>query len=416
MRVFTKAPRMLDVLTGEVVPDALVVTEGERILARGPAASIQIEPIAGVDRVIEVADGTILPGFIEMHTHMHCSGGPEALQDVLTDSDLTAMLRGGQAMRHLLNAGVTTARDIGSKNVVAFGVREAVRRGLIAGPRLLVSGAPITTTGGHFYFMGLEADSVEEVVAAFRAQVKLGADHVKMMVSGGGFTPGTNTRRSQYRFEHVEAAVSESVRLHRPLVAHCHATEAIAHAAEAGVHDIVHCSWHTEDGIRVDERALHTIVDKGIYIDPTIAVGYRGVERALAGAAEMTPALAERRAARAARIEVVRMMLERGVRYIVGTDSGMDHTFHGDWALTPELFVREVGMTPLDALRAGTSVAAEALGRAHEIGSLAPGMLADITVVRGDPLTDITALYAVDTVIGAGAVKKQGGTLVEPRV
>jgi imidazolonepropionase-like amidohydrolase len=418
MRTILKAARLFDGVAPATIPDAVVVVEGERITRAGPAAAMSVEPAPGADTVIEVLDGTILPGFIEMHTHMHCSAAPHALHDVLTDSDATALLRAGAAMRELVNAGVTTARDIGSKNAVAFAVRDAVRRGIILGPRLLVSGAPITTTGGHFYFMGCEADTVEEVIAAFRAQIKAGADLVKMMVSGGGFTPGTNTRRSQYRPEHVQAAVAEKRRLHRQLVAHCHATESIAYAAEAGVDTIVHCSWQTEDGMRVDERALGQIIDKGIYVDPTLAVGYRRGTRPAAPAGSGTaaegaaqPELDSWRVTREQRIEVFRRMWDRGARFVVGTDSGMPDTPFGDWALSPELMVRELSMAPRDAILAGTRVAAEALGLAAEIGTVEGGKLADLTVVRGDPLADIRALYRVDTVLLRGRVVKCGGAL-----
>ena len=412
MPMILRAARLFDGTGGAVAQDPVVVVDGDRIARIGPATQQEEAARPEVDVTIDVPEGTILPGFIEMHTHMHCSGSANALEDVLTDTDQMALLRASRSLRELVNAGVTTVRDIGSKNVVAFAVREAVRRGVILGPRMLVAGAPITTTGGHFYFMGNEADTVEEVVAAFRAQVKAGADLVKMMVSGGGFTPGTNMRRSQYRLEHVRAATGEAGRLHRQLVAHCHATEAIGYAAEAGVNNIVHCSWMTERGMEVDEEALAKIIDKGIYVDPTIAVGYRRMAPALQAEGPPAPGLQEWLDTRARRMEVFRMMWDRGVRFIVGTDSGMPQTPFGDWALTPELMVRELGLSPMQAIQAGTKVAAEALEMDSDIGTLAEGKLADIVIVRGDPLTDVRALYEVDTVVLAGRLVKRGGALL----
>ena len=410
MRTFLRAARLVDATGAPPTRDPVVLIEGERIAYVGPAAGAAPEP-AHADTVIDVPDGTILPGFIEMHTHMHCSASSYALQDVLTDSDAMALLRATANVRAILNAGVTTMRDIGSKNVVAFTVREAVARGIIPGPRMLVSGAPITTTGGHFYFMGGEADTVEEVITAFRSLVKLGADHVKMMVSGGGFTPGTNTRRSQYRLEHVRAAVDEARRLHKHFVAHCHATEAIAQAAEAGVDTIVHCSWQTEEGLRVDEDALQQIVAKGIYVDPTIAVGYRPLQQARTTGTTLPQEMQAWHDQRTQRLAIFRRMWDLGARFIVGTDSGMNNTPFSDWALTPELMVKDLGLTPLQAIQAGTKVAAEALGRSRELGTVEPGKLADLTVVQGDPLADITALYEVDTVLIGGRVMKQAGVL-----
>lgn len=410
MRTFLRAAQLIDATGAPPLRDPLVMISGEQITYAGRATGAAPEPAPG-DTVIDVPDGTILPGFIEMHTHMHCSASSNALQDVLTDSDALALLRATANVRAILHAGVTTMRDIGSKNAVAFTVREAVARGIIPGPRMLVSGAPITTTGGHFYFMGGEADTVEEVVAAFRTLVKLGADHVKMMVSGGGFTPGTNTRRSQYRLEHLRAAAGEARRLQKHFVAHCHATEAIAYAAEAGVDTIVHCSWQGEAGVHVDEGALKQIVEKGIYVDPTIAVGYRPLAQALTTGSELSPEMQAWHDQRSERLTIFRRMWEMGARFIVGTDSGMPNTPFGDWALTPELMVKELGLSPLQAIQAGTQVAAEALGRSREIGTVEPGKLADLTVVQGDPLADITALSDVDTVLVGGRVMKQAGVL-----
>jgi len=408
MRTILRAARLVDATGAAAVADAVVVVEGERITRIGPAAALRVVPVAGVDRVIDVPGGTILPGFIESHTHIHCSGTADAYQDVLTDTDALALLRASVCLRELLSAGVTTVRDIGSKNSVAFAAREAVARGIIPGPRLLVCGAPITTTGGHFSFMELEADSVEEVIAAFRAQVKLGADHVKMMVSGGAFTPGTNTRRAQYGPAHVHAAVSEGKRLHKQLVAHCHATEAIAFAAEAGVDYIVHCSWQTEDGMAADEGAIRNIIEKGIYVDPTLAVGYHARTAMIASGSHDMDRWAEERARR---LEIFREMRARGARFIVGTDSGMPETPFSSWAVTPELFVHELGFSPIEAIQAGTKVTAEALGMAAEIGTLAEGKRADITIVNGDPLADIRALGDVDTVLAGGKVMKHGGRM-----
>ena len=164
--------------------------------------------------------------------------------------------------------------------------------------------------------------------------------------------------------------------------------------------------------MEVDEEALGNIIDKGIYVDPTIAVGYRRMEPALQAEGPPAPGMQEWLDTRARRMEVFRTMWDGGVRFIVGTDSGMPQTPFGDWALTPELMVRELGLSPMQAIQAGTKVAAEALEMDSDIGTLAEGKLADIVIVRGDPLADVRALYEVDTVILAGRVVKRGGALL----
>ena len=388
---------------------ACVAVEGGRIGAVS-AGTAPPQPQAD-DSVVTVAGGTILPGFIEAHTHLHCSGSLHAYADVMGDSLQTALLRAAVALRTLLGAGVTTARDLGSKPEVIFPLREAVQRGIAPGPHLIVAGAPLTTTGGHFHFMGGEADSVDELLRVLRQQVKAGADFIKIMATGGALTPNTNTRRAQFGLPALRAVVEEGRRLERAIVAHCHATEGIRAAAAAGVSGIVHCSWLAPGGgLEYDPAAVDQMLQHGIVVDPTLAVGYRAMMHAIEAGATGAPR--ERYDLWQARLPYFREMLARGVPFIVGTDSGMPNTGFAEWAQTPALFVRELGMAPLEAIAAGTSGAARALGIAEETGTLAAGKRADITIVRGDPETAIEALFAVDTVVRDGELVKQDGRLL----
>lgn len=413
MRLVLRAPRLYDGIRAEAQPNAALVIRDGRIEAvrqgLGPLAAESGEET----RTIEVADGTILPGFIEGHTHMHCSPAARLIpEQVLSDSEQRAVMRATQVMRTLVSVGVTTVRDIGSRNSIAFAVREAIRDGIILGPRILVSGAPLTTTGGHFWYMGNEADSEDEVRQAFRRQVKAGADFIKIMVTGGTTTPGTNPRRAQYSLRHMQAAAAERQRLQKGIVAHCHATEGIGNAAEAGVDTIVHCSWLApERGFDYNRRIAARIVERGIFVDPTLAVRYRWLQRWLALDGE-SPQIQAALAEREQKAAMLRDMWEQGARFITGTDSGMPDTDFADWALSAELLVREVGLTPTDAIAAGTRVCAEALGLLSETGTLEPGKVADAVIVRGDPGASITALYDVDTVVLAGRVVKQSRAML----
>jgi imidazolonepropionase-like amidohydrolase len=413
VRLILRAPRLWDGVHAEPLRDAALVIRDERIESvrqgLGP-----VEGEAGEEvRTVEVADGTILPGFVEGHTHMHCSPAASNIPNqVLADSEQRALLRATACVRTLVSVGVTTVRDIGSRNSVAFAVRDAIRDGIILGPRMLVSGAPITTTGGHFWYMGNEADSEDEVRQAFRRQVRAGADFIKIMVTGGGTTPGTNPRRAQYSLRHMQAAVEEKQRLQKGIVAHCHATEGIGNAAEAGVDTIVHCSWMApEDGTDFDRRILERIIERGIFVDPTLAVYYRSVERRLAHADE-DPGLEAVLAGRREKAQIMREMWEQGARFITGTDSGMPNTEFADWALSAQLFVEELGLSFADTLAAATRICAEALGLQDETGTLEPGKAADAVIVRGDPSARITALFEVDTVVLAGRLVKQGGGML----
>ena len=174
--------------------------------------------------ILTVPGGSILPGFIEMHSHIHCSSEADAYEHITTESNETFLLRGTQAVRAALSSGVTTMRDLGSRNEVVFPLRQGISDGIIPGPRLLVAGTPITTTGGHCNMFGTEANTSAEVVKAIRNQFKLGADCIKIMSTGGGFTPGTNVRAPQYTSEVLKNAVDDADRLGLKVAAHCHAT------------------------------------------------------------------------------------------------------------------------------------------------------------------------------------------------
>lgn len=413
VKLILRAPRLFDGVHAEPFRDAaLIITNGRIDAIRQGLGPVEAEPGEEV-RTVEVANGTILPGFIEGHTHMHCSPAASNIPNqVLADSEQRAILRATACMRTLVSVGVTTVRDIGSRNRVAFAVRDAVREGIILGPRMLVSGAPITTTGGHFWYMGNEADSADEVRQAFRRQVKAGADFIKIMVTGGGTTPGTNPRRAQYSLQHMQAAVEEKHRLQKGIVAHCHATEGIGNAAEAGVDTIVHCSWMaSERGADYNRRIMERIVERGIFVDPTLAVYYRLQEERFAYATG-DPAVQAVLAGRREKAEMMRDMWEHGARFITGTDSGMPNTEFADWALSAQLFVQELGLSFADTLAAATRVCAEALGLLDETGTLQPGKAADAVIVRGDPSSTITALFDVDTVVLAGRLVKEGGGML----
>ena len=228
-------------------------------------------------RVLDFPNGTILPGLIETHSHMHCTGNKESLERMLLDSEETLIMRSVKAMRESLLSGVTTMRDLGSRNRVAFSIKEAIVNGIIDGPRILVAGTPITTTAGHCYFFGTEANSQEEILHAVRRQVKLGADCIKIMSTGGNFTPRSNPRRAQFSLQLLQDAVEDAHRLEVPVASHCHGTEGIVNSVNAGVDNLIHCSWissNPSEGYDYREDVVDEIADKGIFVDPTIALGH----------------------------------------------------------------------------------------------------------------------------------------------
>ena len=407
MRTVLTADRLIDGTGRPPLPRAALVIEDGRVegIATGDDVDAALE---GADR-IDVAGGSILPGFVEMHTHMHCSAGVDPLTDLATDSHEALLLRSARAMRLALGSGVTTLRDLGSRNEVAFAVRQAVRDGIIPGPHMLVAGTPITTTGGHCHMFGTEANSAEQVVAAVRGQVKRGADWIKVMATGGRFTPRTNPRQPQYPVETLRAAVEDAARLEVRVAAHCHAAAGVRNAVEAGVRNLVHATWLSPDpdaGYEYDPDVADMMAEKGLFVDPTIATLHLRNAR--------TPGMADQGSPFGdleTRYEILRDMRERGVRFVAGLDSGMNEVHFDDFAWIPQLMVEKVGMSPMEAIVCATSTSAECLEILDETGTLEPGKRADVVIVRGDPSQDITALHDVDTVVKAGQIVKRGGAM-----
>ena len=411
MKTVLKADRLVDGTGAPAQSDAALVIEDGRISAISTHDAI-VQSLPDQVETIEVAGGTIMPGFVEAHSHIHCSGEPDAYDHVTTDSDQTLLMRSVQAVRTALGSGVTTMRDLGSKNEIALAVREAIREGIIPGPRLLVAGTPITTTGGHCHMFGTEADSLEQVVSAVRGQVKAGADWIKIMATGGRFTPRSNPLLSQYPLETLRAAVLDAERLGIRVAAHCHGTEGVRDSVNAGVANLVHATWLSADPSETydyDPSVADMIAEKGLYIDPTIATGYL---RELRNPGWMQAQHPDMPADPERRYEILRDMKERGVKFVTGLDSGMNYVRFGDYAYVPQLMVEKMGMSPMEALVAATKTSAECLGVLDDTGTLEVGKLADVVVVNGDPLADIRALHSVDTILKQGEVVKRGGLLL----
>ena len=406
MKVIVKAGRVIDGTGAK--PDArnAVLIEDGRIAAvdRGEAVGVTSDA-----ELIDVPGGTVLPGFVEVHSHMHCSASASTFDDLATDSHEALVARAVEAVRAALGSGVTTMRDLGSRNEIAFPIRSAIESGIIPGPHLMVAGTPITTTGGHCHMFGTEADSLDEVLTALRGQVKLGADWIKIMSTGGRFTPRTNPRMPQYPVEVLRAAVADAERLGVRVAAHCHAASGVRNCVEAGVHNLIHASWMSEDpdgGYDYDPAVADEIAEKGLYVDPTIAATGALRELRAPGWLERTFGSGfdlERR------YEILRDMWDRGIKFVTGLDSGMDYLRFNDYAWVPTLMVEKMGISPLDAIVSGTKTSAECLGVLDETGTLEPGKRADVVVVEGDASSDIRALLSVDTVIKAGKVVKRSG-------
>jgi|TARA_B100001964_G_scaffold161567_1_gene177330 imidazolonepropionase-like amidohydrolase len=394
---------------------AVITDEAGRIEAVLPSANLG--DTSG-KRTHDLGDVSLLPGLVEAHSHLHVSPDFDGFANITTETDDRMVMRAVGAARKALLSGVTTMRDIGSRNQVAFPVRDAIEAGVIPGPRLLLAGTPITTTAGHCWMFGTEADTLEDVVKAVRNQVKLGANVIKIMASGGNFTPTSNPRMTQYPAETLRAAVVEAERLGIYVVAHSHATAGIRNCIDAGIHQIIHCRWLSSDptvAMDYDPEDASRLADEGRWVDPTIGLSVLGAEARAAGAPQRQIhwGVAAARPSPEQTIEVLQDMRARGVRYTTGLDMGMAFADYDKSAYNAISFVESLGYTPWEAVSASTSVTAEALRVDKNAGSLQPGKFADLMSVAGDPSKDIRALaMSADVVKGGVPVKLDGMALI----
>lgn len=297
----------------------------------------------------------------------------------------------------MLTAGLTTVRDLGAPTNLAIELRDAVRSGLVLGPDLVVAGAPITTTGGHCYFMGGEADGEIEIRKRVRAHVRAGVDWIKVMATGGNMTRGTNVLAPQFTIPELKAAVEEAHRLGRKVAAHCHGTEGIRVAVAAGVDTLEHCSFQTEGGYELETGLVREIAAAGTIVSPTVSVGW------------LNWTDDGRRKDRAA---VLTGLVNAGCRLMMSTDCGIPGVPHDALAKGIQALCDYSGLTPIEALRLSTSGAAVGLGLADR-GTIEAGKRADLLVVDGDPTTDLSALEKVKAVLVQGRLVS-GSLAMEP--
>ncbi len=384
-----------------VVEDAAVLIQDDRIVAAGPAAGL---PAPADAEVVEYPESTVLPGLVDGHVHLMYRSGENIFDHARRFSDHQLLVRAAYHARLLLEAGVTTVRDCGSRGTFLGVLRDGIAAGLLPGPRLLTCGPPVTTTAGHLWVCGGEADSAGAARSLVRRLVKEGVDFVKVMATGGRMTPGTSPGRAQFSLEELRAIVDDAHRLGRHVAAHCLGTEGIAYAVEAGVDTVEHGNWldPTGDAVAFDDGVARAMAERGIYRNMATQPA-----RALAEKPLNQPLNAmERRGLEGMqeRWHWFRRGIELGVPSFFSTDA-----IFGQWPdACPDLAWLTVsvaergGIAPLDALRMVTSIPARALGLGDMVGTVAPGKVADLLVVRGRPLESMRSLLDVVAVYQSG--------------
>jgi len=404
------ADRIFDGVDGRAREGQAVLVSGDRIDSVGDVEALSKECPHGTVEV-HLEGTTLTPGLIDGHTHLSLAGDGRSYDEMFSESDEMMVVTGAMNMMKHLNAGITTIREHGARNRVGFALKEGLGRGYIPGPRMLVSGRPITCTGGHFHFCNEVADGEHEIRQSVRRLVHEGADYIKIMASGGG-TRGTIPGRASYTTDELHAAVHEAKHYARTTAAHCRAKESMVNAVKAGIDLMEHAEFlDPDDEMRFDPHLAEMMAESGIWISPTLQAWTkypRIVELrnqrdlgALSHDGEMELQQLEARAE--VRLDVMRKLMEYDIkdRVVPGTDSGVGILAFGHLDYDLELLV-QVGFTPAEALLSALRISADAVGLSDEIGTIEKGKVADLVAFQGDPTKDIEATGRVEAVYQGG--------------
>ncbi len=393
---------------------SIVIREGRVESVRDGFLRPEALGVEGPVEVIDLRESFVMPGLMDLHTHITGELGPDSKIAVVTLTSVDHALNGVVHLGRTLGAGFTTIRNTGGDPEVMFSLRRGVAAGKIAGPRIFAAGAGVANTGGHadshgfleeilelFKSSGI-CDGADDCRRAVRAQIKRGSDWIKITATGGVLSETAAGVGQQLFDDELVAIVSTARMMGRKVAAHAHGTDGINAALRAGVTTIEHGTYSDEESFRLFKQ-------QGAYLVPTILAGHTVAEMARHSDFMLPPIRDKALSVGPRMLEMVRAAHEAGVTIAFGTDSGVSR--HGENAREFALLV-EAGLTEMEAIVSATVTAAEVLGLAEELGTIAPGMRADVIATSGNPLEDIEAMMEVVFVMKDGSVfKNEGGTV-----
>ncbi|WP_406432008.1 amidohydrolase family protein [Streptomyces sp. NBC_00631] len=382
--------------SGMYLEDGAILVEGATITAVGPRTQLAVRADAD-ETHLAFPEATVVPGLIDTHVHLVFDGSSDPVAALRASDDEHLLSEMRRRAEQLVRSGVTTVRDLGDRNHLALRLNEEIGRGDTPGPRVVSAGTPLTTPGGHCYFLGGEVSGEASVRDLVRRNLAAGAGVIKVMATGGGLTKdGPKSWQSQFSTDELRALVDEAHQAGVPVAAHAHGVDGISAVVDAGVDTIEHCSWMTEDGFGLRRDVLKKITDRGIAVCPAVSPHW-----------QMVPRVFDEERAKVL-FGQVQEMAETGVKLIAGTDAGVQRTGF-DGSLVPALaFYAHLGITNERIIDMATVHAADALGLGSSTGRITPDFRADLLVVGGDPLTDLDALQEIRAVIAAGQVRESG--------
>ncbi|KAA5825452.1 amidohydrolase family protein [Saccharopolyspora hirsuta] len=399
MRQLITAAQLLPGPAGQQIEDGALLLEEDTIVAVGPR--IDVEAHAG-ERVrrSHFPNHTILPGLINCHVHLALDAGSDPLENYLATDDDDLLLGMTGRAQQAARSGITTLRDLGDRRGLAFRLRDAIARGDLRGPRILAAGSPLTIPRGHCHFFGGEVSGEREIRQHIHDMAERGADVIKVMASGGHITPDSPPMwATQFSADELRIIAEEAANVGLPVAAHAHGSDAIAAAVDAGVSTIEHCTWLQNGGGGYDQRddVAKRMASQGIYACIAWPPDWRGFMDRLG------PERAEKI------VERFLWMDELGIRLIPGTDAGLRDTRFDDYVNALELYAH-VGFSNGRIIEMATVTSAEALGVGDSVGQLLPGYSADIVVVEGDPLLNLSSLSQIELVLVKGEYMAGSGT------
>jgi Imidazolonepropionase and related amidohydrolases len=396
-RTLIRAGHLLDVRTGTETAAQTIVVSGDRIVAITPTTAT---PTQTGDVEIDLARYTVLPGLIDVHTHLTMTPNFDPYWELSVTPAKEALI-GAENARSTLEAGFTSVRNVGAQDYTDVALRDEINAGRLPGPHMQVSGPPLSITGGHcdnnllpFEYHRTAtgvADGVAAVQAKVRETIKYGADLIKVCATGGVLSKGDDPQASQYTREELAAAVADAHRLGRKVAAHAHGAQGVLWATEAGVDSIEHASFIDDAGIAAMKKHGTYLVPTAYLIDWIREHGH-------------LPELYQKKMQDVSAVEKANVgkAIAAGVKVALGTDAAVYP--HGLNAHELDVYVNQFGMKPLAALQTATINAADLMGWGDRVGTLEPGKWADLIAVPADPLQDVRVLQAVPFVMKAGVV------------
>jgi imidazolonepropionase-like amidohydrolase len=398
-RTLIRTGHLLDVKTGAEPAAQTIIITGDRITAIAPTAST---PKQAGDTEIDLTKYTVMPGLIDVHTHLTMATNFDPYFELSMTPAKEAII-GVENAKVTLEAGFTTVRNVGANDYTDVALRDEINAGHITGPHMQVSGPALGITGGHmdenllpyeYHVHGQAvADGIPAVQHQVRENIKYGADLIKIGATGGVLSKGDDPQASQYTLEEMQAIVADAHRLGRKVAAHAHGGQGILWASEAGVDSIEHGSYLNDEGIAMMKKHGTYLVPTAYLIDWVQQYGN-------------LPPLYQQKMKDVSAVEKQNAIkaIKAGVKIALGTDAAVYP--HGLNAHEVDVYVNQFGMSPLAGIQTGTINAADLMGWTDRVGTIEPGKFADIIAIDGDPLKDVQILQHVNFVMKSGVVYK----------